>query len=482
MPLVLALLWSCSDREPEGPQPLALTPASAPPGVATPITIRGRSFHPAARPNFDDESQALVSFAFAAALGPHPLEGVSYVSEGELAAVVPASLAPGIYDLTVSDPRGRRGVLPAAFRVGSPPPDASAPDARPDRAPSDSSGDLPRDQLGPPPERKPDLVKPDLVKPDTLPGPGVSTLAGNGTQGFADGPAASARFANPRGIAILGSTLYVADYDNHRIRAIAGGTVTTVAGTGKQGYKNGPAASAELNQPDGIALDASGALYVADSSNDVIRRIASGAVTTLAGSNLKGSTDGPAATASFNYPRGIDVAAGIVYVADSENHRIRKIASGVVSTVAGSTKGFADGPLASARFSSPSGLAVVGSKIYVCDSGNNRVRLIDGGTVSTVLGTGAPGLKDGPAASAEIWNPVDVTATAGGTIYVTHQSHHRVRKLAAGVVSTLTGFAAGFQDGPVAGALFNFPAGIVAGSAGELYVADQSNQRIRLIK
>jgi DNA-binding beta-propeller fold protein YncE len=444
--------------------------------VATPITIRGRSFHPAARPNFDDESQALVSFAFSASLGLHPLEGVRYVNEGELAALVPASLAPGLHDLTVFDPRGKRGVLPAAFRVGTPSPDASV-----DLA-SDGGSDLPRDQLGPAPERKPDLSSPDLLKPDVVPGPGVSTLAGNGNQGFADGPASTARFANPRGIALLGSTVYVADYGNHRIRAIAGGTVTTVAGTGKQGYKNGPAASAELNHPDGIALDSSGALYVADSSNDVIRRIAGGAVTTLAGSNLKGAADGPAASASFNYPRGVDVAAGVVYVADSENHRIRKIASGVVSTVAGSTKGFADGPLAGARFSSPSGLAVVGSKIYVCDSGNNRVRLIDGGTVSTVLGTGAPGQKDGPAASAEIWNPVDVTVTAGGTIYVTHQSHHRIRKLAAGVVSTLTGIAAGYQDGPLAGALFNFPAGIVAGSAGELYVADQSNQRVRLIK
>jgi YVTN family beta-propeller protein len=472
------LAAACVDREPDGPQPLSVEPAAGTAGHATSIRILGKSFHPAARPNFDDEEKATLSFAFEGLLGADPLQAVVYLEAGVLGATVPPSLPVGSHDLTVIDPRGKRGLLPAAFRVVATPPDAG-----PDRRRPDLANDLPAPDQKPSVERAPDLpLVVDLGQPDLYQGLGVSTIAGNGTQGFADGPAGTARFANPRGIALHGATIYLADHHNHRIRAITAGQVSTVAGSGTQGYKNGAAASAELNNPDGIAVDSTGAIFVADSSNDVIRRVAAGMVTTVAGANQKGMIDGPAASARFNYPRGIDVAAGVVYVADAENHRIRKIVSGVVSTVAGSSKGFADGPVASARFSSPSGIVVVGTKIYVADSGNNRVRVIDGGTVTTIAGTGAAGLKDGPGASAEIWNPVDLAVTTGGVVYVTHQSHHRIRKIASGVVSTLTGIAAGYQDGPVASALFNYPAGIVVGSAGEIYVADQSNQRIRLIK
>ena len=201
----------------------------------------------------------------------------------------------------------------------------------------------------------------------------VSTLAGS-TYGYTDGTGTSAQFNNPIGVAVDGAgNVYVADRYNHRIRKITtSGVVSTLAGSGTSGYADGTGTSAQFSNPTGVAVDGAGNVYVADQVNHRIRKITtSGVVSTLAGSGTSGYTDGTGTSAQFNYPTGVAVdGAGNVYVADQGNHRIRKITtSGVVSTLAGSgTSGYTDGTGTSAKFSYPTGVAVDGAgNVYVAD-------------------------------------------------------------------------------------------------------------------
>ena len=190
--------------------------------------------------------------------------------------------------------------------------------------------------------------------------------------GYTDGTGTSAQFNYPSGVAVDGAgNVYVADCHNHRIRKItASGVVSTLAGSGTSGYADGTGTSAQFDYPTGVAVDGAGNVYVADSDNHRIRKItASGVVSTLAGSTY-GYTDGTGTSAKFYYPRGVAVdGAGNVYVADRVNHRIRKItASGVVSTLAGSAQGYTDGTGTSAKFYYPFGVAVDGAgNVYVAD-------------------------------------------------------------------------------------------------------------------
>jgi DNA-binding beta-propeller fold protein YncE len=454
---------------------------------ATEIAILG-TFHPLLRANYDDESRAEVSTDFKVTLGSAALTGVRYHSASRLTARVPAGLAPGIYDMTVRDPRGRTGTLEAAFTVLASGSDAG-PDAGSDLGVADAGPEAAVD--GPQPaDGLPDLpLAPDLppspdAKLDGPSGPSVSTVAGSGVQGFKDGPPLTARFFNPLGIAVHGGAIYVADYANHRIRLVTSSGVSTFAGDGVQGQTNGAKAKARFNFPAGLALSADGkTLYVADSANDMIRVIKGGSVTTLAGSGIKGFLDGPAANARFNFPRGVAVAGGKVYVADAGNHRLRAVSSGSVTTLAGSgVKGFLNGAAASARFNAPHGVTVDGTKVLVADTDNNRIRAISGGTVTTLAGSGTAGTGDGPAATARFWNPVDLVLR-GGKVYVVDQGNHRIRSIAAGKVTTFSGSYLGYQDGPVTTARFHYPHGIAVEptAAGPLYIADQSNHRIRKI-
>ncbi|MBK6438057.1 MAG: hypothetical protein IPF88_05570 [Candidatus Microthrix sp.] len=213
----------------------------------------------------------------------------------------------------------------------------------------------------------------------------VTTLAGSGTAGFADGSSNTAQFDNPSGVAVApGGTVYVADRYNHRIRAInpTTGAVTTLAGS-TIGFADGPGNTAQFNYPFGVAVAPGGTVYVADRNNHRIRAInpTTGAVTTFAGSGTAGFADGPGNTAQFNATAGVAVApGGTVYVTDANNHRIRAInpTTGAVTTLAGSgTAGFADGPGDTAQFTGPIGLTVApNGTVYLGDYFNHRIRTI----------------------------------------------------------------------------------------------------------
>ncbi|EOD12963.1 hypothetical protein EMIHUDRAFT_213242 [Emiliania huxleyi CCMP1516] len=216
----------------------------------------------------------------------------------------------------------------------------------------------------------------------------TTTLAGSGTGTFADGTGTAASFYYPAGVAVSpdGGTLYVADYFNSRIRKIdtSGGATTTLAGSGTNTFADGTGTDASFNFPNGVAVSG-GTVYVADMYNHRIRKIdtSGGVTTTLAGSGTGTFADGTGTAASFYYPHGVAVSPDgmTVYVADSSNHRIRKIdtSGGVTTTLAGSvTVGSADGTGTAASFNFPSGVAVSpdGMTVYVADADNNRIRQV----------------------------------------------------------------------------------------------------------
>ena len=208
----------------------------------------------------------------------------------------------------------------------------------------------------------------------------VTTFAGIGGDGTADG--ILAQFSNPKAVAVdLDGNVYVADTANNRIRKITpAGAVTILAGT-SGGFLDATGTAAQFNNPNGVAVDTAGNVYVADTTNNRIRKItAAGVVTTLAGQASAGTTDATGNAAQFNDPRAVAVdTAGKVYVADTTNNRIRKItAAGVVTTVAGSTAGFLDATGNAAQFNNPNGIAVdVNGNLYVGDNGNDRIRQIN---------------------------------------------------------------------------------------------------------
>ena len=314
-------------------------------------------------------------------------------------------------------------------------------------------------------------------------GAAVSTLAGS-TSGYADGQGTLAKFAGPRGLAIdNGGNLYVADNSNQRIRKISpSGTVTTFAGS-TIGNANGTGTSAQFNYPEGVAVDATGNIYVVDSENHSIRKITpAGVVSTLAGSTA-GFADGQGAAAQFNFPIGVTVdAGGNVYVADTENYKIRKITpAGVVTTLAGSTQGFTDGASTNAQFNSPTGIAIdaVGN-LYVTD--NYKIRKISpAGVVSTLAGSSTAGYADGKGTDARFTNPYGIAIDSNNILYVSDSDNDRIRKITAdGTVTTIAGGTQGYADGSGNFAQFNYPKGIAVAS-GTIYVADEANNKIRKI-
>jgi len=320
----------------------------------------------------------------------------------------------------------------------------------------------------------------------------VSTLAGSGTAGFADGTGTAAQFNSPYGVAVDATgNVYVADRINHSIRKItASGLVTILAGSGIAGFADGTGTAAQFNKPSDVAIDTAGNVYVADTYNQRIRKItASGAVTTLAGSGIAGFTDGTGTVALFNYPAGVAVdATGNVYVADESNNLIRKItASGDVMTLAGSgIGGFLNGIGTSSKFYHPKGIAVDGAgNVYVGDFTNNRIRKITpAGVVTSLAGYSATGFADGTGTAALFWGPAGVAVDTAGNVYVADVINNSIRKItASGIVTTLAGTTgtAGFADGTSTAAQFNYPFDVAVDGAGNVYVADSNNNRIRKI-
>ena len=259
------------------------------------------------------------------------------------------------------------------------------------------------------------------------------------------GPVANASFNYPSGITSDGTNLYVADMHNHKIRkiVISSGAVTTLAGSGSATFADGTGTSASFKYPDHLTTDGTN-LYVADQQNHKIRKIVifTGVVTTLAGSGSVGSADGTGTSASFNYPRGITIDGTNLYVSDNTNHKIRKIviSTGEVTTFAGSaagstTSGSTNGTGTTARFKYPYGITSDGTNLYVADADNHKIRKIVLSTrvVTTLAGSGSEGSADGTT-SASFTLPYGITVF-GTNLYVAERSN-KIRKIALRISET----------------------------------------------
>ncbi len=335
----------------------------------------------------------------------------------------------------------------------------------------------------------------------------ITTVAGSGKEGFSGdgGLATAATLRFPTGVAVdAKGNLFIADTDNHRIRKVAAGTgiISTVAGNSQSGFSgdNVSASATSLFNPWGIAVDANSNLLIGDTGNHRIRRVsaATGIITTVAGNGQEGfSGDNRLATdAALAFPRGIAVdAGGNIFISDTGNNRIRKFiaGTGIIVTVAGSVATVTDNMSATvATLSQPAEMAVDSARnLYIADTFNDRIRRVDAITnaITTVAGGGNPadGVGDnGPATSAALNGPYGITVDNNANLFVVDTFHHRIRKVAAatGTITTVAGNGKeGFSgdNGAATSASLDSPTRIALDTAGNLYIADTSNSRIRKV-
>jgi sugar lactone lactonase YvrE len=327
----------------------------------------------------------------------------------------------------------------------------------------------------------------------------VSTVAGAGTADFVDGTGVNTLFNSPEKIISDASgNIYVADRSNNRIRKITPqGVVTTFAGNGNSGNADGQGTAAKFNQPFGITIDKEGNLYVTDAGNNSIRKItASGMVSTLAGGTGGGFADGTGSDARFNYPFAITIdASNNLLVCDLINNRIRKVTpSGVVTTFVGNGQSyFLDGPLSVATMYNPTSIAIdpTSGNIYVGQDCFIR-KITPQGITSVLTGStaqqGGNSYKDGPALVAGFYYIFDLAVDKKGNVYAADCDNHVIRKITPdGMVSTYAGIRylnntpSKYQDGLASDAYFARPSGITFDKDGNLLVSEQDNNRIRKI-
>lgn len=334
----------------------------------------------------------------------------------------------------------------------------------------------------------------------------IVTVTGTGTSGYSGdgGPADVAQVNLPTSVTrdIYGN-LYIADRFNHRVRRVDAvtGIITTIAGTGTAGYSGdgGPATAAQLDQPIGLAIEPGGTIYIADNQNDCIRRIdPSGTITTYAGTGTVGDSGdgGPATAAQMFGPWGLALDGdNNLYIADRENDRVRRVdhATGIMTTVAGTgVQGYSGngGPATAAKFNKPISLALdTAGNLFIADEDNHRVRKVfaSTGVVEKIAGNGTAGYNgDGiQAVGARLNYPSGVGVDNAGNVYIGDRANHRIRKVdPSGVISTIAGNGnVGFSGdgGNATSAMLNYPRNLFADGSGNIYFADTDNDRVRKV-
>ena len=340
----------------------------------------------------------------------------------------------------------------------------------------------------------------------------INTVVGGSTgtlnlYGFSGdgGPANAAQLAGPVGLAFDGhGNLYIADQFNNRVREVTtDGNINTFAGVGTAGFAGdaGQATSADLNAPLSVAVDSSGNVYISDTVNDVIRKVTTdGKINTVAGNYSLGFSfggdNGAPTSAVFNHPGPIALdSAGNLYIVDTANNRIRKVtwSANVIKTIAGNNGagGYSgDGGLATlASLNGPSGLALDGAgNVYIADSNNNVIRRIDASTgkISTVVGNGQSGFSGdgGPALNASLHSPRGLAFDSAGNLYIVDYLNFRIRMLSNGTITTIAGNGQqgfGGDGGLATSAPLSFPSALIVDASGNIYVSDTQNNAIRVL-